>query len=195
LEAYTNYYTDKAQFWEIQAVTRARAVAGDANLGKAFIDMIEPIWRERAKTPDRAMQIAKMRYRIETERGDPTNRNLEFKTGAGGLIDVEFAVQQHLMERGIREPGTWTGLKILGEKHPTLAESWRGDYLFLRRIESMLRCDENSSVSALPKEIRERDKLGRRLGFEGEASFMQAYDRARARIRGGYEQLMPSVPH
>lgn len=195
LESYVNYYADKAQFWEIQALIRARVVAGDSKLGEAFIKAIEPIWHRRVQEPDSALQIAKMRYRIETERGDPANRNLEFKTGVGGIIDVEFGVQTYLMERGIREQGTWRGLDLLRETKPDLAESWRTDYLFLRRIESMLRCDQNSSISALPKDARERAKLGRRLGFDGEPSFMQAYDRSRARIRSGYEQLMPSVPH
>lgn len=195
LEAYVDYYRDKAQLWEIQALTRFRVVAGDVDLGAAFTKEIEPIWLERARLPDAIEQVAKMRYRIETERVDPAHRDLEFKTGVGGLIDVEFGLQMHLMSRGIREPGTWKGLDLLAEQRPDVEGLWRGNYLFLRRVESILRCNENDSVSKLPKVEAELNKLARRLGFPGGSEFKVFYDRVRAEIRAGYEKLMPPVPH
>jgi len=36
LEAYEQYYRERAQLWEIQALTRTRPVAGDAKLGEKF---------------------------------------------------------------------------------------------------------------------------------------------------------------
>lgn len=195
LEAYGDYYRDKAQTWEIQALTRARVVAGDKALGEAFLKTIEPIWQERVKKPGVDVEVAKMRYRIETERVDAKHKELEFKTGVGGMIDVEFGLQAYLMKRGIREAGTWKALAILSEEKPDWAGSWRSDYLFLRHIESILRCDQNSGVSTLPKEEKEFIKLAKRLGFADAAVFRELYDQTRARIRAVYDQLMPSVPH
>lgn len=195
LESYTDYYRNHAQLWEIQALSRARFVAGDAALGEEFMSAIEPIWQERVKQSDLMLEIAKMRYRIETERVDAANKNLEFKTGVGGMIDVEFGLQAYLMKRGLREPRTWRGLSWLAEDHAELSDSWRADYLFLRHIESILRCDANDGVSKLPKDEKDLGRLARRLGFLHAEEFMTQYDQARKRIRAGYEQLMPPVPH
>lgn len=195
LEAYRDYYQNKAHSWEIQAFTRARVVAGDKTLGEAFMDAIEPIWQEKVSQSDLMLDVAKMRYRIETERVDAAHRDLEFKTGVGGMIDVEFGLQAYLMKRRLREPHTWSALSWLSEDMPELAESWRRDYLFLRKIESILRCDQNSGVSKLPKDEKEFTRLAQRMGFVDAAAFREFYDQTRARIRAGYESLMPSVPH
>ncbi len=194
LEAYRDYYQNKAHSWEIQAFTRARVVAGDKALGDAFMDAIDPIWQEKVRNTDLTMDVAKMRYRIETERVDAAHKDLEFKTGVGGMIDVEFGLQAYLMKRHLREPRTWSALSWLSEDMPELAESWRTDYLFLRKIESILRCDQNSGVSKLPKDEKEFTRLAQRMGFVDAAAFKEFYDQTRARIRAGYETLMPPVP-
>ncbi len=195
LETYVDYYANHAQLWEIQAFIRARYVAGDKALAEAFFAAIDPIWKERGKSENFAAEVAHMRYRIETERVDAAHKDLEFKTGVGGMIDVEFGLQTYLISKGEREPSTWKGLDILGRENPSLATSWRRDYLFLRYIESILRSDQNSSVSAIPKEAKEQARLARRMGFATLEEFKRAYDLTRSRIRDGYAQLMPPEPH
>src|SRR6185312_918646 len=39
LEAYEAYYRERAELWEIQSLTRTRAVAGDMRLGARFQEM------------------------------------------------------------------------------------------------------------------------------------------------------------
>src|SRR4029077_16745455 len=41
LDSYTAYYEQWAQPWEIQALLRAHAVAGDADLGQRFVLMAD----------------------------------------------------------------------------------------------------------------------------------------------------------
>ena len=42
LGAYENYYRERAQLWEIQALTRVRPVAGDLEVGEKFQKLAAP---------------------------------------------------------------------------------------------------------------------------------------------------------
>ena len=74
-----------------------------------------------------------------------------FKTGKGGLIGIEFLVQYLQMKNCVMETNTLGAIARLG----TLLDGaerdiLRSTYIFLRRIESVLRRASNSSVSQLP---------------------------------------------
>ncbi|HUI05865.1 MAG TPA: bifunctional [glutamate--ammonia ligase]-adenylyl-L-tyrosine phosphorylase/[glutamate--ammonia-ligase] adenylyltransferase [Verrucomicrobiae bacterium] len=198
LEAHREYYLKRAQLWERQALIKARYVAGDAKLGKEFVDMVRGIVYGQALTPEQLKEIRDMRHRIETERGDQKRVDLEFKTGPGGLVDVEFLVQalqlRHGHERAqLRTVHTLAALNRLTalgliEEEPSV--ELRAHYVLLRRIESTLRRVENTSVSKLPLDEREQVRLAKRLGFPDVAAFLGTYRHATRRTRELYEQLL-----
>ncbi len=201
LEAHREYYLKRAQLWERQALVKARVVAGDAGLGKQFIEMIHQIIYSRSLTAAEVGEIRQMRRRIETERGDQKNPEFEFKTGPGGLIDVEFLTQTLQLLHGhahrqLRTAHTLaalnrlTSMGILDEEH---SAQLRRNYLFLRRIESVLRRAENTSVSHLPADEHERLLLSKRLGFEDAAEFLRTYQLAMRQTRALYEQSMQAA--
>ena len=76
-------------------------------------------------------------------------------------------------------------LGLLEEEHTS---ALRRHYLFLRRVESVLRRVENSNVSRIPAEPAQ---LAKRMGFETGAEFLNVYRHTTKRVRDLYEKLMP----
>jgi [glutamine synthetase] adenylyltransferase / [glutamine synthetase]-adenylyl-L-tyrosine phosphorylase len=95
LASYAAYYDQWAQPWEIQALLRANAVAGDPDLGRRFLLMADktryPSGGVSAKT---VLEIRRIKARVDAERlprgADPTTHT---KLGRGGLADIEWTVQ------------------------------------------------------------------------------------------------------
>ncbi|HUH68549.1 MAG TPA: bifunctional [glutamine synthetase] adenylyltransferase/[glutamine synthetase]-adenylyl-L-tyrosine phosphorylase [Mycobacterium sp.] len=95
LGAYAAYYKQWAQPWEIQALLRAHAVAGDADLGQRFLLMADQTCHPPDGVSAEAVrEIRRMKARVESERlprgADP---NTHTKLGRGGLADIEWTVQ------------------------------------------------------------------------------------------------------
>ncbi len=93
LRAFAKYQFEEAWTWEHMALTRARLIAGDAELMDATRAVIAAVLakpREEAKT---AKDVAEMRAMISKEK--PPRDIWDLKLIPGGLIDIEF-IAQHL---------------------------------------------------------------------------------------------------
>lgn len=104
-----------AEPWQRLALTRLRPLSGDAALTARLLAEAEPlIWRPLDDADRRA--IRRVKARQETER-PPAGEDPRFhlKLGPGGLADVELTVALLLMEAGIREPATTTGITALAD--------------------------------------------------------------------------------
>ncbi len=103
LASFCRYQRENAWTWEHQALTRARFVAGDQALGASFEaerDAILRIAREPAKL---AADVIEMRGRMHA--GHPNKSGqFDLKHDAGGMVDVEFAVQYVVLAHAHRHP-------------------------------------------------------------------------------------------
>ena len=95
LASYGAYYEQWARPWEVQALLRARAVAGDEVLGLKFTAMADRIrYPHGGVSPEAVREIRRIKARVDAERlprgADP---NTHTKLGRGGLADVEWTVQ------------------------------------------------------------------------------------------------------
>jgi glutamate-ammonia-ligase adenylyltransferase len=95
LASYGAYYQQWAQPWEVQALLRARSVAGDAGLAARFVAMADAVrYPGGGISPDAVREIRRIKARVDAERlprgADP---NTHTKLGRGGLADVEWTVQ------------------------------------------------------------------------------------------------------
>ncbi len=190
ITAYEAYYQTRAQLWEAQALTRARPIAGP--LQNEFMDLAERVWRVAGQRPDLFLQIDAMLERIRRDRGS-TSDELDFKTGLGGVIEAEFLVQALQMRAGIWEPRMIDALEQLAEggvMKKTDAEQLRRQYEYLRSIGSAVRRWENKSVSVLPADKTEQEKLAVRAGAKSLDAFAQTYREARAGIHAIYSRYM-----
>ncbi len=199
LDAYAEYYRNRAQLWEIQALTRIRAVAGNADIGRAFenfatdvTDFSKPPASLKAYSADWKQQIARMRYRIEKERTPLGKEDLAIKTGAGGLIDVEFIAQTFCLANGWREPNTLRALeraanaKLLSKADIMILID---SYQRLRGIESILRRWSYAGEVLLPDNPAPMYRVAVRCGFETAEKFQNTVKTLRQNIRGVYNKV------
>jgi glutamate-ammonia-ligase adenylyltransferase len=199
LGAYETYYRERAMLWEIQALTRARAVAGDAATGTAFESMARELTdftgasRLSARTPDWRRQIHRMRHRIEVERTPSGQEALAFKTGAGGLVDVEFLAQSLSMEHGWFEPNTLRSLEAARDRGVLDrgdAESLLGNFRELRRMESILRRWSFEGEAVLPEDPAAQARVAIRCGYANAPAFLADVARWRSEIRAVFDRHM-----
>jgi glutamate-ammonia-ligase adenylyltransferase len=168
------YYGEWAEPWEHQALLRARPVAGDPDLGAAFVELA----RSHAYPDDPAAAgetaMRRMKARLEKERIprriDPGRH---IKLGPGGLSDVEWTVQ--LLQRrhggsvaGLRTPGTMAALDALqddGLVDHRDATWLREGYHALSRVRNGLYLLRQRDVDALPTRPDVVERLARALGY------------------------------
>src|SRR6185437_9180268 len=197
LDAYEEYYRERAQLWEIQSLTRTRPVAGDMKLGEKFQKLAAGLTDfSKAKTvkglkcftPDWKEKIRHMRLRIEKERTPAGQDALAIKTGKGGLVDAEFIAQALCLEHGWHEANTLRALergrdaKLLPDADKLIA-GYRG----LRRVEGILRRWSYEGETVLPDEPEPFYRVSIRCGFATPDEFRAALARWRKEIRGVYE--------
>ena len=190
LAAYESYYHDRAQLWEIHALTRARPISGQ--LQDACLEMVQRIWREVGQQSDLFAKIDHMLERIRRERGSGSDF-LDLKTGTGGMIEAEFLVQALQMRSGIWEPN-WQraliGLREIKMVSDRDASNATQSYEVLRRAERALRRFENKNVSTLPSAREEQEKLAKRLGYKDVDLFAKQYRAARETIHALYDRYL-----
>ena len=81
-----------AWFWEHQALTRARFVAGDQDLGRRFEAERKSILMLSRSAQDARRDVLEMRRKMLD--GHPNRTpNFDIKQDRGGMVDVEFIVQ------------------------------------------------------------------------------------------------------
>lgn len=81
-----------AWLWEHQALTRARFVAGDPDLGRRFEAEREAILREPRDRTALAREVSAMRAKMLEGHPNRTGQ-FDLKHDRGGMVDVEFIVQ------------------------------------------------------------------------------------------------------
>ena len=183
LEAYETYFEKRAQMWEAQSLTKARAISGPRR--EEFSQLAQRNWRRFGKREDLFAQIRSMHQRIVRQRASGDDF-VDFKTGTGGLMQVEFFTQAQQMRANIPEPNTLAALRGLaqaGEIDESAANELSQSYEFLRRCEAVLRRMDDKSISSIPRDELEQTRLGVRCGTKSRAEFIARYSAAREAIR------------
>ncbi|MGW7355753.1 bifunctional [glutamine synthetase] adenylyltransferase/[glutamine synthetase]-adenylyl-L-tyrosine phosphorylase [Streptomyces sp. NPDC054802] len=201
LASYEAYYRRWSLTWESQALLRARPMAGDAELGAAFVELADPLRYPRQGLGDDAVRdIRRLKARMESERmprgADPT---LHTKLGRGGLSDVEWTVQLLQMRHGAAEPALRTtrtrealaaarAADLLTEDDArTLDEAW----VLATRVRNGVMLVRGRAGDTFPADARELAAVGRYLGYgPGHVGDMlDDYRRVTRRARGVMEAV------
>jgi glutamate-ammonia-ligase adenylyltransferase len=188
LETYQWYYTNRARPWELQALTRARAITGP--LQNEFMELAKRVWRRAGQHADLLLRIDVMLERIRRERGTGSDF-LDLKTGRGGLIEAEFLVQALQMRQNIWEQNLERAIDRLhqhGHMSDREVAELKNAYGLLRRCELVLRRYENRSVSTLPNDPDEQRKFTVRLGYYELEAFRRDCANTRDTIHSLYER-------
>jgi glutamate-ammonia-ligase adenylyltransferase len=103
IEAFRKYQSESAWIWEHQALTRARFSAGDPAVGALFEAERERILRLPRDTQKLREEVAAMRAKMLA--AHPNKSGLfDLKHDAGGMIDIEFAVQYLVLAHAHAHP-------------------------------------------------------------------------------------------
>jgi glutamate-ammonia-ligase adenylyltransferase len=187
------------QMWERQSLIRARVVAGPAPLAASFRAWRDGLIYAAPASDEQIREIRSMRARVEKELGGGPP-GAAFKSGPGGLADIEFFVQALQLRHGhadkrLRVTGTRGAIRALaaaGLIPKESAELLGENYEFLRRIETALRLDANRAVSNLPSDSDDCQALARWMGFKNIDLFMSEHLRRLGETRQIYDK-MPSL--
>jgi glutamate-ammonia-ligase adenylyltransferase len=173
LDAATHYYDVVGRTWERQAMVKARAIAGDLDFGREFLEQLEPwIYRRYLSRADiTGIKALKRRIEQRTRRDGADAHNV--KTGHGGIRDIEFVIQFLQLLNGGDLPSLRTGNTleaILELEHcGCLTAQERGlledNYAFLRKIEHRLQIMFDLQTHLMPHEPEELRKVAIRLGY------------------------------
>jgi glutamate-ammonia-ligase adenylyltransferase len=165
LESHIAYYDRWAKSWEFQALLKARPLAGDAELGRQYVEaMAERVWSS-ASREGFVESAQRMRERV-TEHIPADDVHYQIKLGPGGLRDIEFTVQLLQLVHGqtdeeIHQAGTIAALTALADRgYIGRAEQveFAEDYRILRLLEHRLQLRFLKRTHLMP-----RDELGQRV--------------------------------
>ena len=170
LASHVAYYQRWAKTWEFQALLKARPVAGDRELGQAYIDALSPMVWQASQRPNFVADVQAMRRRVIGNLA-PGEAARQLKLGPGGLRDIEFAVQLLQLVHGrtdesLRETGTLPALAALargGYVGREDAASMGAAYRFLRIVEHLLQLRQLRRTHTLPEDPAALRRLGRAL--------------------------------
>ncbi|MGH9906480.1 MAG: hypothetical protein ACRD8U_12970, partial [Pyrinomonadaceae bacterium] len=172
------YYGQTAQAWELQALIRARAAAGSAQLFSAFASSI----RARVFRPDVSVEEALASVRLAKQKIDKhIERNaggFNVKLNRGGIREIEFIAQALQLAHGgrddwLRAPHTLISLGRLAERN-LITEEERSElsdaYTFLRTLEHRLQMEHGLQTHTVPQSQGQRALVARRMKFAGAAT-------------------------
>ncbi|MES2498285.1 MAG: bifunctional [glutamine synthetase] adenylyltransferase/[glutamine synthetase]-adenylyl-L-tyrosine phosphorylase [Pseudomonadota bacterium] len=176
VDAALSYYESAALPWERAAFIRARAAAGDIDLGQHFLEAIRPfIWRRSLDFGAvREIRQISRRIRDHYSQGQVLGAGYDLKRGRGGIREVEFFAQIHQLIHGGREPqlrapATLDALRALSEAgriEPPVAEDLAEAYRLYRTIEHRLQMVDDQQTHRLPKQPEALDNVARLHGLD-----------------------------
>lgn len=194
-ESFREYHESSAHLWERQSLIRAIPAAGNRYLGKKVMDVIQKFVYEKPLEENYNEEIYRLRGRMEDELAKESNEKVNIKTGKGGLVDVEFLVQMLQLKHGrkhkeLRITNTFRALdkllelKIISENDFDILN---GGYIFLKKLENMLRLLNDRSINDMKKS--DFDKIAPEFGDNVTASSLRkSYNRVTGEIRKVYSK-------
>jgi len=202
LDSYRGYYARWSEPWEAQALLRARPVAGDADLGRRFVEMIDPV-RYPADGLDAATvaEIRRIKARVDSERlPRGADRGTHTKLGLGGLADVEWTVQLLALQHAgdlpeLRTTSTLDGLReaseaglLTAQDATELAAGWT----MATRARNAVMLVKGKPGDQLPRSGRELAAVACALGYPADGDpgvFLDDYRRVTRRARTVVERI------
>jgi [glutamine synthetase] adenylyltransferase / [glutamine synthetase]-adenylyl-L-tyrosine phosphorylase len=195
LNGFASYQREAAWTWEHMALTRARPVAGAAELRRRIGDAVFRVLTAPRDPVRLLLDIAEMRRRIAKENRRPRPRDL--KNRRGGLLDLEFIIQYLMLREAAAAPrllhrGAAEALSALSNAGVLLSAAARelaGALALLRRVQGLLPLfGERAFAGTLPE--AEAASLARTAGAVDFAHLDADITAATRRVRRWYERLI-----
>ena len=158
LESHLSYYQRWASSWEFQALLKARALAGNPELGRRYEEAVAPLIWSSSERDGFVESVQAMRRRVTSN--IPSHEEArQLKLGTGGLRDVEFTVQLLQLVHGridetLRVRSTTAAIAALsagGYIGRTDAQELDEAYRFLRVLEHRIQMVHMRRTHLMPE--------------------------------------------
>ncbi|MEW5692287.1 MAG: hypothetical protein AB1765_03210 [Candidatus Hydrogenedentota bacterium] len=174
LDAALTYYSTRSAFFEKQAMTKARVIAGDFNKGNEFLVGIKKLFFPRHGEDTILNDIYTMKSKINAELGNITELTFNVKLGYGGIREIEFIVQALLILNlgsfphilNINTLQSLTNLRDARIISNVEFELLFNSYIFLRELEHSLQLLSFRQTHTLPVDERTLEQIAKRLGYK-----------------------------
>ena len=177
-------------------------MAGDADLGVRFVEMVDPV-RYPAEGLDQATvtEIRRIKARVDAERlPRGADRTLHTKLGLGGLADVEWTIQLLQLQHAgdlpeLRTTSTLDGLREAGEAGLLTAEEvseLTAAWTLATRARNAVMLVRGKPGDQLPRSGRELAAVAYALGYPADGDpgvFLDDYRRTARRARTIVERV------
>ncbi len=195
LDAHLSYYQKWAEDWEFQALLKARFVAGDAEVGKRYEELIKPLVWTRTNRAASVENARNMRKRV-LDLIPAAEKDREIKLGRGGLRDVEFTAQllqlvHGVTDESVRVPDTLSAVTALSEAGfigRSDAEAFRNHYQTLRAIEHRVQLSKLRRDHLIPSDESELRRVARGLKLTSEA-LEELWQRVRSEVAALHDSV------
>ncbi|WP_084037906.1 bifunctional [glutamine synthetase] adenylyltransferase/[glutamine synthetase]-adenylyl-L-tyrosine phosphorylase [Demequina sp. NBRC 110053] len=199
------YYERWAETWEFQALLKARPIAGDAEVGRQYVEAMSPLVWKAVEREGFVQSAQAMRKRVE-EHVPSHESDRQIKLGPGGLRDVEFTVQLLQLVHGrhdesLRSRTTLEALSALRAGgyvgRPDAAKMDRS-YRQLRVWEHRLQLRKLQRTHLMPEHADAKRVLARASGFATVEYMDEVWQDTRRDVRGMhldmfYRPILPVV--
>jgi len=161
LETTLTHYLEYGQTWERAMLIKSRPVAGDKQLGQAFLDGIVPFIYRRYLDYTTVAALAEMKRRIDGQAGlGGIAAGFDVKRGRGGIREIEFIIQSMQLLHGGRNIDLRVQPSMLAidglKKAELISEDdvglLKAAYLFWRRIEHAIQARRGEQTHKLPED-------------------------------------------
>ena len=202
------YYESWGQTWERQVLIKARRVAGSENLFRQFLVMVNPFSFRKHLDFGALREIREMKEKINRDLAGRGAGEGHVKLGYGGIREVEFIVQAFQLiyggrDRWLQQRNTLRALHRLSEKGYITYRDYADlskAYSSLRELEHRIQIQQGRQTHEIPRAMRERAVLARKMGIEGESpeilseELLTLYRFHTGNVRRVYDQLFSVLP-
>lgn len=200
--AFLNYLKERAAVWEWLAYVKLRAVAGDAALAESLEREAKKIVYENA----RALKIRDSKSRVLSEETERVRERLErekaggavdIKFGAGGMLDVYFAVRYLQLRDNVPDDAanrstafTLEKLFANGSLDEENFQSFTNGYEFLSRLDHNLRLRVGRSTRLPIGNANAMETISERMNLASAKNLIEQLTVHRLNIRAAFENVL-----
>ncbi len=199
-ETFAKYQAEEAWTWERLALTRARVVAGSADLRARVEGVMRAALTAKREPAGVLADVADMRGRLDRER--PAKSPWDLKEAKGGLFDIEFIVQGLQLVHGMTDASvlnvnTLAALQGLAGKGYLDAEDAQRLEIAARlyqNVTQVLRLTIEGEVNAAEASPSLRNLIARVAGYPSFEDLEQALSGIERDVRTRFGALIGQPP-
>ncbi len=204
--AFLNYLQNRAAIWEWLAYVKLRAVGGDLNLAAFVESEARKIIHQNAQQSEIEhfkFQILKeetrrIRQRLEEQKSTSRKgREIDIKFGAGGMLDVYFAVRFLQLRDDVRDESenrsTFFTLEKLYENDSIGREDFQNfsdGYKFLSELDHNLRLTVGRSTCLPLANQKSLGTIAERMKLDSVNKLLEKLTFHRLNIRASFENIL-----